>query len=60
MKHNTTFYENQVLHSSRILYNKLPEHIKTIQDIKQFKKKVKLLLHEKCLYSTQEYLQEQV
>jgi hypothetical protein len=56
----TTFYENQLIHPSRILYNKLPKHIKTIQDMNKFKKEVKSLIHKICLYSTQEYLQEQV
>lgn len=39
------------------LYNHLPENLKTIRDIKQFKCKFKDLLINKCYYSVEEYLE---
>jgi hypothetical protein len=41
-----------------IYYNKLPNNIKQIQNISQFKKKLKELLIKGFYYTTEDYLNE--
>ena len=56
--HNLTVYENNVVYIGILLFNKLPDTIKCIENIFSFKKKVRMLLIDKVFYSVSEYLNE--
>jgi hypothetical protein len=47
--------KNSVKNLGKRLYNKLPNHIKSIEDIQQFLRKLKLFLLQQSFYSVEEY-----
>jgi len=38
------------------LYNRLPNHLKNLEDLKPFKKQVKAFLLQQSIYSIEEYV----
>lgn len=48
--HHTKRFESQPSYAGTVLYNKLPEDIKNIPDLRKFREKLKNLLIVKCLY----------
>jgi hypothetical protein len=56
--HNLEIYNSKPSVAGCIYYNKLPNNIKQIENINQFKKKLKELLIKRCYYSIDDYLNE--
>lgn len=55
----TALVRKSVLGMAPRIYNKLPDDIKNL-NVTQFKKKLKLLLIEKCYYTTDEFLNDKL
>jgi hypothetical protein len=51
----TEVCKNSVKNLGKRLYNKLPNHIKSIEDIQHFRKKLKLFLLQQSFHSVEEY-----
>ena len=51
----TEVCKNSVKNLGKRLYNKLPNHIKCIEDIQHFRRKLKLFLLQQSCYSVEEY-----
>lgn len=49
--HNSAFFEKGPLYRAIKSYNLLPNHIKSITNIKHFRKSVENFLHDKCYYT---------
>ena len=54
--HNTALFEKSPQYDFVKLYNKLPGEIRSINDIKSFKARVKIILINEVFYSHSEYL----
>ena len=57
-KHHSCLYEKTPSYAGSKLYNKLPEDIKLITPVHQFKKKLKTFLINKSYYSVGDYLDD--
>jgi len=53
----TSLYQNSVLNMGVKLYNKLPEKIKRLHTLNNFKKELQSILLQKTFYTVEEYLQ---
>jgi hypothetical protein len=51
----TEVCKTNVKNLGKRLYNKLPNHIKSIEDIQHFRRKLKLFLLQPSFYSVEEY-----
>lgn len=56
--HRTSHFKKSPLYNAIVLYNKLPQTFKQNLSDKVFRVKIKSLLLEKCYYSHQEYLHD--
>lgn len=54
--HTLAIYEKNPAYMGMLMYNKLPPHIKAIDNIKQFKSILRTYLIQQCFYSIEEYL----
>lgn len=54
--HKLSVFERNPVYMGILIYNKLPEHLKDIENIKCFKKHVTDFLLQECFYSVSEYL----
>jgi len=52
----TNMLKKSVINLGTKLYNRLPNHLKNLEDLKPFKKQVKALLLQQSFYSIEEYL----
>jgi hypothetical protein len=57
--HNLELYNSNPSVAGCILYNKLPNNIKQIENNNQFARELKKLLIKGCYYSIQDYLKEE-
>lgn len=55
--HNLSIYENNPTYLGIKLFNKLPDNIKILNNIRKFKNSVKHFLITNCFYSINEYLE---
>jgi len=51
----TSSFQKSVINTGIILFNHLPLELKQLHDFQQFRKKLKLLLLNKSLYTLNEY-----
>jgi hypothetical protein len=51
----TEVRKNSVKNLGKRLYNKLPNHIKCVEDIQHFRRKLKLFLLQQSFYSVEKY-----
>lgn len=56
--HFTELYKNSPDHSGIVLYNKLPNEIRSVGSLGKFKRKLKLFLISKTYYSVKEYMED--
>jgi hypothetical protein len=56
--HRTTSYEKTFYYNAVKLYNRLPEYIKSCNDVKHFKKLSRKFLNDKCYYSIDDFLND--
>lgn len=56
--HNTSLYEHSPMYTGTLLYNKLPETIRGIENTDKFKRTLKTYLISKCYYSVKDYLDD--